>query len=102
MKKFHQEMRRIQQFWRTCSERMARDRKAVGRRWKAVEKHILGKELNVAEPMPDQMEQNRGGRRGSQTQAPRRLSLDERVGLAMMDDGRRTEFIRNEMRTRRY
>merc|ERR550514_1765126 len=94
-------MRTLQKFWRTSADRLKQDRQHVARRMKALERSVLAKELNVAEPVETEKRRT-VQKKATQEIAVKKLSLEERVHLALMDDADRTEFVRNEMRTRRF
>ncbi|KAF4672963.1 hypothetical protein FOL47_011152 [Perkinsus chesapeaki] len=112
-RKFHERCRRIQRFWRAVKRRLDRIIQHCCDRWVKLERQILSKELNVAQPPAGSGNNAPSSRRASfKPQRTRRasskcveavqLTLQERVQLALLPDQVRRRFVENEMRFRRF
>lgn len=93
MRKFANNIRKLQQWWRMCSRKLREARDKVSERWKRLERAELARELNKAAPIP--------AKASSKVVAPK-LSLEERIEMFKISDKVRLNFIEHELRTRRY
>jgi hypothetical protein len=109
----------LQSWWRKAAKALHEVRDRVSRRWEALERKELGRELRsqssgsfvTANPMAMGASLGRSmkiGRRGSYMGAgdlglpPFQLGLEERSSLASIDEPVRLRFIEGELRARRY
>lgn len=83
-KHYHKRVRKIQRFWRKSEAYIRGTREQVAVRWIEFEREQLRKKLGAARTGGEQ------------------LSLSERVDVAMLDEKKRTKYLKGEMRIRRY
>lgn len=90
LKKFTSRIREIQKFWRWAEGNLSETRKRISARWVKLERELLMKKLGNSSK-----NQNLYQKDGD-------LPLAERVELAMFDANKRIDYLKAEMRTRRY
>eukprot|EP00927_Polykrikos_kofoidii_P045958 TRINITY_DN40117_c0_g1_i1.p1 TRINITY_DN40117_c0_g1~~TRINITY_DN40117_c0_g1_i1.p1 ORF type:complete len:748 (+),score=116.93 TRINITY_DN40117_c0_g1_i1:268-2511(+) len=94
-------VRLLQAWWRSCSKRLHESREKISKRWVALERAELMREMSRSHNTPSEAPPQSNNRFGKRTSA-HRLSLEEKVEMERVEDAVRLRFIENELRGRRF
>lgn len=101
LKRFYQKMRKLQDWWRSVLNKLNRMKDRLCKRWIQLERKLLHHELSR---QPSDPTSPGLSRKASTTNvsSPVKLSIEERVQLALLDEKVRRAFATLELRARRY